>query len=48
MSFWGEAEACPEQVEGNLVPELKDDLHCRNEILHCVQDDVILHLVAKE
>ena len=24
----------------DLVLVLKDDLHCKNEILHCVQDDV--------
>jgi hypothetical protein len=29
----------------DLVLALKDDLHCRIEILHCVQDDMlVLHL----
>ncbi len=30
----------------NLVLALEDDLHCRNEILHCVQDDVSLDDVS--
>jgi hypothetical protein len=31
----------PEAKPKDLVIALKDDLHCRNEILHYVQDDML-------